>query len=191
MKLIDIFTSGPNLTIHGNTRTKNDIGGAISLLVLSGLLILALNSVVILFARRKLNVTTNIGSLTNEDVESISKNNSLISFRLDNTSFSHVADEDYLLSYEISQVKFNIISDKDGYFINAIESKKLEYDYCDKVKFNGTERHYVKNMTSYKCIKDLKLDFVSNQTYSTYININIRLCRNNLDLNITSGLKLD
>ena len=186
MKLFDIFTQGPNLTIHGSTRAKNNIGAIFSLFVLSVLLFMTINSLITLFKKNRISVITNNDLLNEFDLNSSTKNSTFISFRLEDTNELYIEDEDKLISYNITKVKYITDSDEHGIYRNQISNSSIDYDYCDQVKFNEPEKFYNKNMTKYKCIKNLKGDMVSMQHIKTYINIKIRLCNNNTDFNITS-----
>ena len=186
MQIFDIFTQGPNLTIHGRTRAKNEIGAFFSISVISVLLFMTLNSLITLFSKNKLNVITNTGHLNEIDINSTTKNNTFISFRFEDTNELYIEDEDKLISYNISIVKYFTDIDDQGSFRNQTSSSFLEYDYCNKVEFNEPEKSYNKNMTKYKCIKNLKGDMISMEYIKTYINIKIRLCNNKTDFNITS-----
>ena len=192
MKTLDIFSTGPNLTIQGKTTAKNEIGGIFSICVLSVLIFMALNSTVTLFKRKKLNVTTNLGNLNEEDYQHFSGNNTLLSFRVQDDKQLKLADEERIFSYNITSVSFELKADNEGFYEHHKNFTQMYYDNCSNLIYDKFEKDQTtKFMSHYNCIKDIHKDEMFKEINKTklFINIKIKHCQNNTDLNYTTFQK--
>ena len=118
MKLFDILTTGPNLTINGNLRAKNQIGGTLTICLAVGLLFIAINSIITLIGRRKFNLMTNVGVISSDDYKLVTKNNSLIAFNMYDRNSIPIPNGERLVTFDVEKVIVEQNFDQEGNMIN-------------------------------------------------------------------------